>query len=156
MSFARRHLPAILFGAAILAMSGPWASAAHTGSWTEPFLARLGLPAGLAWALHQILRKVGHFVAYGLFGLLALRAVGGDRPTNRRFASLALVLAVLLSCADETLQALTPDRGGSPLDVVLDGAGAATALLLVLRSGARRRRPTETAVTPPAGDAPGR
>jgi hypothetical protein len=152
MSFVRRHLPAILFGAAILGMSGPWASAAHTGSWTEPFLARLGLPAGLAWAAHQALRKFGHFVAYGLFAVLALRALAGDRPPTRRLALRALVVAVLLSSVDETLQALAPDRGGSPLDVLLDGAGAATALLLLRRPTFERRRRVVAAVTPPAGD----
>ena len=153
MSFVRRQLPAILFGAAILGMSGPWASATHTGSWTEPFLARLGLPAGLVWAVHQALRKFGHFVAYGLFAVLALRALAGDRPPTRRLAFRALLLALLLSSVDETLQGFALDRGGSPFDVLLDGAGAATALLLLLRRPASERRsPVVEAVTAPAGD----
>jgi len=155
MSFARRQLPAILFGAAVLAMSGPWASAAHTGSWTEPLLARLGLPAELAWAAHQALRKLGHFVAYGLFAVLVQRAIAGDRPPTRRTALRALLLAILLACADETLQAAAPDRGGSLLDVLIDGAGAAATLLLA-RSVPGQSRTRDDPVRPPAGDAPGR
>lgn len=151
MSFVRHRLPAILFAGAVLGMSGPWASASQTGSWTEPFLLRLGLPAGLAWAAHQVLRKVGHFAAYGVFGLLALRAVAGGRPPTRRLGLRALGLALLLAAADEALQAFAPDRGGRVLDVLLDGAGAATALLLV--RGVRR---PAAPVTPPAGASPGR
>jgi VanZ family protein len=57
----------------------------------------------------------------------------------RRDAVLAFVLAVLLACADESIQHFTVGRGASVLDVVLDSAGAGGALLLAASFQKRRR-----------------
>ena len=48
---------------------------------------------------------------------------------------------MLLASTDETLQSFASDRGGSPLDVLLDACGAAIVLYLLLPASERRRAP---------------
>ncbi len=98
----------------------------------------LGFPPDVAWVIHRAFRKLGHLTAYGLFAVLALRSVRGDRPTTGGFAAKALGIAVLLASTDETMQSFASERGGSALDVLLDACGAALALFFLLRSARRR------------------
>lgn len=128
----------LVFGALILWMSGGRGSAAATGSWAEPLMRWLGFSPELADVFHRIFRKLGHLTAYGLFAVLALRSIRGDRPPTRTLACWALLAAVLLASADETLQSFSSERGASALDVLLDGCGAAISLLVVT---SRARRP---------------
>jgi len=150
MSWTRRTLPAVLLAAAILAMSGPAGSGEVTGSLAHPFLASLGLSGDAIAALHHLLRKVGHFTAYGLFAWLALRAVRGEDPVTGRAVGAAAALAVLLAAADEGLQRLSPARTSSALDVAIDVVGAVAALALASRLSARRGE-----AATPAGGGPG-
>jgi len=129
MSALRRWLPVGLFGAAVLSMSGPWASSTVTGGVVAPWFERLGLSHDAALVLHAFVRKAGHVAAYAVFGFLALRAVLGGvpavGPALRRRAFGALFLGIALAAADEALQSLTPERGGCVRDVVVDTGGVA-------------------------------
>lgn len=142
-SMRPRVLAPFVLGAAILAASGPWASADHTGQVTEPWLSWLGLPPVVAAAVHRGLRKLGHALAYGLFAALVFRAL----PSSRRPAWRALVAcatALALASVDEALQSLHPSRGGHAADVLLDLGGAIVGVSLLLRIAARRKtRPVE-------------
>lgn len=100
----------------------------------------LGFSPEFADVLHRIFRKLGHLTAYALFALLASRSIRGDRPPTLALACWALLAAVLLASADETLQSFSSERGASPLDVLLDGCGAATALYFVTSRSERARR----------------
>lgn len=140
MNTLRRYAPAVLLGALVLWMSGARGSATATGSWAEPLMGWLGISPDLAAVLHAVFRKLGHLSVYGFFAVLTLRALRGERPPTWRLALAALGFAVLLAGTDETLQSFSPERGGSPLDVLLDACGAAIALYLVLPASARRRR----------------
>lgn len=152
MSPVRRFGPVVLFACAILAMSGPWAAGEHTGALAQPWLEALGLSPEAAEIAHKVLRKVGHFTAYGAFAWVAFRAVRGDRPPSPHNVARAWALALALASIDETLQWLSPERGGSAWDVALDGAGAATVLALVVWRLLRARRaapaPTVAATEP--------
>jgi hypothetical protein len=160
MRFARRWLPAILFAAAVLAMAGPWAASRVTGRLVEPWFLRLGFSPDVALFLHHLVRKAGHVAAYAVFGLLALRGAAAGLPRlaparsdasfRRARAFAALALGVALSCADESLQGLTPERGGSPIDVLVDTGGVAFGVAAGLAWARRRPRspggaPTEAA-----------
>ena len=132
-------LPPVLLGTAILATSGPWASAERTGSLAQPWLSWLGLSASATALAHAAIRKVGHAMAYALFAVLALRATrepGG--PLTRRAAGLAWAISVLLATADEGLQSLSRARGGRVSDVLLDGLGALLGILVAVRFASRR------------------
>jgi VanZ family protein len=73
-------------------------------------------------------RKLAHFVEYAILAALTWRA-------DRRVL-VALGVALAVAVVDETQQAFTMFRTGSPFDVLLDCAGAATALAFL-----RWRRP---------------
>jgi VanZ family protein len=132
-----RVWPAVLLAAAILATSGPWASADRTSSLTSSWLVALGFSEEIAVLLHGIVRKSGHLFAYALFAMLAWRAVGDAVPVPRR-ATVALLASVALACADEALQSRFAARGGSAWDVLLDSAGAVIAIALAARVAVRR------------------
>ena len=98
--------------------------------------------------LHVYLRKLGHFIGYAVLGALAFRAWRDAQPQPERWALrwsvMAVAVAVIVACADETVQAFMTARGGSMLDVLLDATGASFAQLLFWR---KDRRPPPAAVS---------
>jgi VanZ family protein len=139
VQFVTRRLPAVLFAAAVLAMSGPWGASENTRGVVSPFFLGIGLSPAVVQAIHAFLRKLGHAAAYGVFALLARRAVAGARPATRADAWIAFALSVALASTDEGIQWFTNGRGASVADVLLDAAGAGGALLLAASFAARRR-----------------
>ena|SRR5438874_9619225 len=80
-------------------------------------------------------RKIAHFSEYALLSFLwwrALRTVVAPRLA----LLLAVAISVLYACTDEYHQTFVHGRHGRPLDVLIDSAGAAAAVLAVNR---RRR-----------------
>jgi VanZ family protein len=80
-----------------------------------------------------LFKKAAHFCVYAALALLAQRAL------YRRSWALAgaLLLAVLYAASDEWHQSFVPGRHPAATDVLIDTAGAASALLL--RAWWRRR-----------------
>ncbi len=115
-----RWLPSLIWATLILIFSGE-----AGGSGTTTLLLQTLLPAGIspeAFALiHLLVRKTGHLLAYGLLGVLNVRALQGR-------ALLAITLAAAVSILDEWHQSYVPLRTGTPIDVVIDIAGAALAV----------------------------
>lgn len=89
------------------------------------------------------LRKSGHVVFYGSFAWLTAQAVSTLAPAapRARVVGFAVLFVLAHAVFDETRQAFTPGRTGTPWDVLLDLGGmlAATTLL-------GRRRVSEKAV----------
>ena len=73
--------------------------------------------------LHVAVRKLGHRVGYGILAALAWRA-------DRRWEVIILIV-VAVAAADETMQSRSAQRTGSAVDVAIDLAGAALALLAI-------------------------
>lgn len=93
-------------------------------------------------ALDLLVKKAGHFLAYGVLALLVLRAVGAvPRPWLA-----TLLIVVLYAASDELHQTFVPGRMGTAVDVVIDAAGALTALLL---TGRFSRTPARRDPAPP-------
>ena len=97
--------------------------------------------AGLIFALSSIpdlgtglgswdvlLRKLAHAAEYGVLGGLVFRAV--------RSAPAALMLASAYAVTDEVHQAFVTGRHGSPLDWLVDSAGAFLGVVLAARFSA--------------------
>ena len=85
-------------------------------------------PAAEIYRLSMILRKVGHFLAYGILCWSYLRAF--YHHWHRSMWSslgLALLICLLVAMADEGRQAFYTSRNGSPVDILLDLSGAVTA-----------------------------
>jgi VanZ family protein len=80
----------------------------------------------------QVSDKTGHFAAYAVLAVLAVRAVGGGLPcrVTMRVAWLALLVASGYGAFDEIHQAFVPGRSSDIADWYADTAGAALALLV--------------------------
>lgn len=92
-------------------------------------------------------RKGAHVFEYAVLAALAYQALR-DSSNPWRSAGLALALVVSVAVADEAHQAVSAARTGSAIDVSIDVAGGATALLLLVgirRFVQLRRRQREAA-----------
>ena len=83
-------------------------------------------------ALHEFIRKCGHFCEYFILGMLLFRAVRAPGESWQwRWAFLAVLLAAFYASSDEIHQIFVPSRGASAWDALLDTFGASTAQLLL-------------------------
>jgi VanZ family protein len=76
-----------------------------------------------------LLKKGGHALGYGLLGLAYFSAMPRRLSFSYRWV-LALLMAVLFALSDEYHQSFVEGRGSSLGDVVIDGFGAAIALMI--------------------------
>jgi VanZ family protein len=129
-SFLLYHLPVMLYGGVILAVS----SIPHLQTPEVRFLA---------------FDKVAHFLEYALFALLAFRSVShlGGREGNNRSFGISFVVIALFAVIDEYVQSLTPGRHPDYLDYVFDVLGGT--LVLVLLWYRRRRELKRRLESPP-------
>jgi VanZ family protein len=85
------------------------------------------------------LRKLAHMTEYGILAYLIERALKGSFAVSPRALFLtAWVLALLYAASDELHQHFVVGRHASPIDVLIDAAGAGIAL--ILRAGLKRPR----------------
>jgi VanZ family protein len=129
-------------------------SSQNTSSWLRPIFERwFGAMTDSGWdSFHHYLRKTGHFVGYGTVGFTFLRAWlytldrrGPATLLSWRVESSILAIfstAIVASC-DEFHQSFLPSRTGTPVDVLLDTAGAGTLCLLVWLVCWIKRTPAE-------------
>jgi VanZ family protein len=73
-------------------------------------------------------RKLVHMASYGLLWFLWWRALGWRRP------ALAAAIALTYAATDEFHQHFVAGRHGSPVDVAIDAAGIALAMLAARRA----------------------
>jgi VanZ family protein len=102
--------------------------------WASLIFALSSIPSlgtGLGtWDL--VLRKLGHFAQFAVLALLIQRAI--------RNVPAAIALASLYAATDEVHQAFVAGRHASPLDWLIDTAGAVAGALLYERASAARSR----------------
>jgi VanZ family protein len=116
-------LPVVLWAALILSAANDQFSDKKTESWLDRLFGRVRPE------VNAVMRKSAHVAEYAVLSLLAWRA--------RRTLAVPLLICLAVACADESLQAMTVTRTGSPADVALDMCGAVGALTFV--PGARAR-----------------
>lgn len=102
-----------------------------------PVAQRLGflpelLGPGVTRFFELLLRKSAHVLAFGTLAALARHALssGFPRVAPHRHGYLAFYVAVLYAVSDEWHQSFVPTRDARVVDVFIDAAGAAAALLL--------------------------
>lgn len=130
----RYWLPALAWLATVMFLSGESLAATNTGAFLKGLLRALGLELsdGTLLFIHIAIRKSAHVCVYAVLSALWFRAWRSGSPGWRmQWALLALAVCLLTASADETRQAFTPGRGGSPWDVALDMSGAALAQGLI-------------------------
>ena len=92
--------------------------------------------------VHAVVRKLAHFTAYLVLGLLSARAfLGSPRSAVRnRWFLLSALVVIGYSLIDEYHQSFVPSRTASIFDSFIDMAGGLTALLIVWRKVSARPR----------------
>jgi len=145
--------PVVIAVAMICCESTSALSSQNTSSILRPILEHwFGPIRDSSWDLyHHYLRKSGHFVGYGLVAFTFLRAwlhtldrraPGSLRSWRLKSTLLAILSTAFIASCDEFHQSFLPDRTGSPLDVLLDTAGACALCLLVWLICWNRRQPS--------------
>ncbi len=77
-----------------------------------------------------LLKKLGHFIVYGVLAWLTLRALSWGREPTARQRWVAWGIAVLYAISDELHQGFVPGRHPKVLDLFIDACGAGTVLLI--------------------------
>jgi len=114
----RYWLPAIAWTLLVLAASTDLLSSANTAVVFGP--------------LNFVVRKLAHFIEYGIAAALYFRALRGGRAGWRwSWAVVAVAMACAVASLDEWHQTFTATRTGTPADVALDTAGAAIGQCIV-------------------------
>lgn len=144
-------LPALLWMTFIFLMSATPGdlSGAQSGLIVRMILAVHGLLFGDAQLspdtltlLHTFVRKAAHMTEYAVLACLYLRALRNCGARHPHLLSIAL--CALYAATDELHQAFVPDRGPSPVDVMIDTAGACIGLFLVRALTRIKTRKTTT------------
>lgn len=100
---------------------------------------------------HAMLRKVGHFVGYGILSFLLFRAW---RVTIKRgvqwtmlWALVSFLMTALVAILDEWHQTFIPSRTGTYKDVLLDSAAALCVQIVIFMILSNRSRRVSANVT---------
>jgi len=142
-------LPVFLFLCIVAVESTSWLGSNRTSQPLHHLLRTfLGSSIDHNWAYtHHILRKIGHFTAYGTLSLICFRGfrltLGNMTSWAQRNLSahaLAIGITLLVACADEFHQTFLPNRTGTCSDVLLDTVGAVALQLLLFMAQRLRGR----------------
>ncbi|MEA3376181.1 MAG: VanZ family protein [Chloroflexota bacterium] len=98
--------------------------------------AQPSLPSAPAW-WDVILKKTMHAVAYAILTWLYLGALRGTWEDDRIIRVASVILAVAYAISDEVHQTFVPGRNGTLVDVLLDGVGILSVMLLDSRHANR-------------------
>ncbi len=94
------------------------------------------LDSGLGW-LDTVLRKLVHFSEYALLCALWWRALR-TKLTSDRALVIAFAVTSAYAASDELHQSFVDGRHGTPVDWLIDTAGALTAALIIRRHAPSR------------------
>jgi VanZ family protein len=128
-------LPPIVWSAVILIASTDLFSGSNTAGLLQSIAVTIfghRFAPDTAATLNFFIRKTAHVTEYGILSALTFRALrGGKTSWNPRWATGAIVFAMLIASIDEIHQSFVPSRTGTWRDVLLDAAGAAIAQVLI-------------------------
>lgn len=159
-TFLRNWWPALAWVGVLFAESHDFASAKNTGSLLEKVLSLFVPHVDPVFVdhLNEVLRKTGHFIGYGILGVLVFLAL---RNTNRdrlralirppwgsylrdiwrlEWSFLGVMAAIGMATYDEIHQTFIPSRTGRWQDVVLDTCGAIVTQFIVYWFAMRRMK----------------
>lgn len=98
----------------------------------------------VAGSIEVFIRKAAHFTEYMLLSVsIGFGLYKSKRITGRKLFMLMELFTVMYACSDEFHQLFVPGREGKLFDVMIDGLGALTGVILVffvLYAANRRHR----------------
>lgn len=129
-------LPPVVWMVLICPLTGDLWSLSGNSRFLIPLLRWLlpEAPEDQIRSLYLLIRKVGHFIAYFILAWLFLRALRARSVERWRpgWALAAVLLTIGYAVFDEVTQSFLPTRTASVLDVVIDSAGAITAMIAAM------------------------
>lgn len=135
----RFWLPVVAIMALIFIGSTDWLSGGNTGKILVPII-RFFLPfadEATVQLLRFVIRKMAHLSEYAILATFIWRALAYGTIQSQtivwtgRRAILTWVIATAYAASDEFHQSFHPSRVGSPVDVLIDSCGAASALIVI-------------------------
>src|SRR5947207_10078224 len=128
-SFLKYWLPVLVWMVFIFIGSSDLLSAEHTSRFIGPFLRWFAFDVSNATvaSIQLVIRKCAHLTEYAILAALFYRAL---RLHRARVLGAAFVFAGLYAALDEFHQSFVASRTGSPLDVMIDCAGAMIGLVI--------------------------
>ena len=125
--FLRSWFPVFLWASVIFLFSTDIFSSANTARAFEPILQQIfpQLTPAHFERIHAVIRKLGHFTEYFVFGGLLWRALRSHEAAgtrSRRFV-LSIAITVIYAVSDEWHQSFVPSRTASVVDVLIDTIG---------------------------------
>lgn len=118
----------IIWGNSLVAGEGSGSLSLSVVEGIRDLLQTVGLPYG--WVTNFVVRKTAHFSEYLVLAILSAHAFDPKRSGCREGIVAALVLVMLVSSIDETIQLFVPGRSGQVADVLIDCSGALVGILL--------------------------
>ena len=79
-----------------------------------------------------VIRKIAHFTAYFILGLLSYSVLRQTKLKPGKEASYALLFCFLYAVVDETHQIFVPGRSGELRDVFIDTSGSGFGILFII------------------------
>lgn len=140
INYLKKWTPVVLWGWCILFFSTSHFSSTNTSQILTPLLSWLdpNISAEQIEAIHLIIRKLGHWSEYFVFGALTLRALRNEviGTWERRHLGFALLVVFVYASSDEFHQSLVPSRTAAFGDVMIDlFGGICGALWMYARHG---------------------
>ncbi len=135
----KQWIPALIWLAIITAESTDLFSSQHTSSWLYSLLSRLfgSINPATFDVGHHVLRKLGHFVGFGVLSYLLFRAwratlpLRGSGSWSIGWARVAFLMSIMVATLDEWHQTTLLSRTGNFGDVVLDSTAALFAQVML-------------------------
>ncbi|MCA1591067.1 MAG: VanZ family protein [Acidobacteria bacterium] len=139
-----RYGPLVVWLGVISFASTGALSASNTSRIVRPLLLWLfpGITEGALLEVHFLVRKAAHFTEYAILALLAARAfLSSSRlALSRHWWLASFSLVAVYALLDEYHQSFVASRTASIYDSMIDAAGGACALLLLLLWQAGRNK----------------
>ena len=109
-------------------------SAEHTSRFIGPFLRWFApdISDATVASIQLVVRKCGHLTEYAILAALLCRAFRQSRLRVDRIFVVSFFIAAVYAALDEFHQSFVASRTGSPLDVLIDCAGALVGLATYL------------------------
>jgi VanZ family protein len=144
--FLRNWFPVFLWASLIFFFSTDIFSSANTAGAFEPILQQIfpQLTADHIERIHAVIRKLGHFTEYFVFGALVWRASHNAAATRIRRLALSVAITVIYAVSDEWHQSFVPSRTASLVDVLIDSIGGICGIWSF-----KLRKPRQKRVTAP-------
>jgi VanZ family protein len=131
-----RYAPLVLWALVIFTASSTAGASQNTSMFIGPLLKWFfpnESPEALA-VYHGYIRKLAHFTEYGILAFLGFRAYAKSSVVilTSFWPIWSFLTVAVIASADEYNQSLNPARTGSVYDVLIDCAGGATVILVLM------------------------